>query len=67
MKRIKLTTARKELGYSQIELAIKLDISAEHVRSLEYGRSNPSSALLFKICTELKSSPHELFEDLLSV
>lgn len=67
MKRFGLTQARKKLGYSQIQLALILNISTEHMRSLEYGRSNPSTALMFKICSELKASPEELFKDLLSV
>lgn len=67
MKRLELAVARKKLGYSQVELADALGISTEHMRSLEYGRSNPSTALMFKICAELKSSPEELFKDLLSV
>lgn len=65
MKRVELTNARKKLGYSQTALSKLLEISTEHMRSLEYGRSNPSTALLFKICKELDSSPDELFKDLM--
>ena len=64
MKRVELSNARKQLGYSQANFVERLDISTEHMRSLEYGRSNPSTALLFKICKELNSSPDELFKDL---
>lgn len=66
-KRDSLSKARQDLGYSQGELAKRLGISLEHVRSLEYGRSNPSTALMFKICSELQSTPEVLFKDLLSV
>lgn len=66
-KRKELSEARQRLGYSQVELAKRLEISPEHVRSLEYGRSNPSTALMFKICNELNSTPEDLFKDLLSI
>ncbi|MEK3886565.1 helix-turn-helix transcriptional regulator [Bacillus sp. FSL K6-3431] len=65
MKRTALSNARKQKGYSQTAFAEKLDISTEHVRSMEYGRANPSTSLMFKICSELDSTPDILFKDLM--
>ncbi len=65
MKRIALSKARKKNGYSQSTFAKKLNVSTEHVRSLEYGRVNPSTYLMFNICKVLESTPEILFKDLM--
>lgn len=64
MKRAALKKARQTLGLTQIEAAESLGVHVEHVRSLEYGRVNPSLKLMFKICQLYKESPEILFPDL---
>ncbi|GIQ63592.1 hypothetical protein PACILC2_21600 [Paenibacillus cisolokensis] len=66
MKRTALQNARKERGLTRIQFAEKLGVSAEHVKSLEYGRVNPSPQLLFKISAELSEPPEALFPDIVS-
>ena len=51
-KRIKLR--RKELNIKQNELAEKLNISNNHLSSVENGREKPSLELLLNICELLK-------------
>ncbi|BFH16038.1 hypothetical protein J6TS7_55950 [Paenibacillus dendritiformis] len=63
-KRIKLTNARIAKGLGRKQLAQILGISYEHIRSLEYGRVNPSIPLMFKICAELEDTPENLFDDI---
>jgi len=63
-KRQSLQNARTEAGLTRTQLAEKLGVSVEHVKSLEYGRVNPSPQLLFKISAELSKSPEELFPDI---
>lgn len=53
--RIKLR--RKELRMKQSELAEKLDISNNHISSIENGREKPSLEILLGICEELKVTP----------
>lgn len=53
--RIKLR--RKELRIKQSELAEKLDISNNHISSIENGREKPSLEILLGICEELKVTP----------
>jgi transcriptional regulator with XRE-family HTH domain len=65
VKRPKLTEKRKSMGLSQVALSERLGISFEHIRSLEYGRSNPSVQLMMKICSELHADPKVLFPDLM--
>lgn len=48
---------RKELRIKQSELAEKLDISNNHISSIENGREKPSLDTLLKICEELKVTP----------
>lgn len=56
--RIKLR--RKELRLKQSELAEILDISNNHMSSIENGREKPSLDLLLKTCDELKVTPDYL-------
>lgn len=62
-KRLKLKQAREEKGFTQSGLADAIGVSLDHVKSLEYGRVNPSISLMFKICSVLESSPEILFSD----
>ncbi len=51
---------RKSLGMSQYKLAEKLDISPNHLSSLETGKTKPSFDLLCKLCAELDVPPDYL-------
>lgn len=66
MKREDLKQARLNLYLSQGEFATKMGIHIEHVRSLEYGRVNPSPKLMFKICNFYTSTPEILFPDIVN-
>ena len=61
-KRVALREARKAKGFTQAALAKELGVTIEHVKSLEYGRVNPSTPLMFKICKVLEKQPDELFD-----
>lgn len=56
--RIKLR--RKELRIKQSELAENLDVSNNHISSIENGREKPSLDILLHICEELKVTPDYL-------
>ncbi|TFE30806.1 helix-turn-helix transcriptional regulator [Cohnella luojiensis] len=62
-KRDSLREARKAKGLTQLELAQLVGVTLEHIKSLEYGRVNPSTQLMFKICNALGSTPQNLFAD----
>lgn len=57
-QRIKIR--RKELRIKQSELAEYLDISNNHMSSIENGRQKPSMDIFIKICEELKVTPDYL-------
>lgn len=63
-KRGSLISARLAKGFSRPELANLAGVSIEHIKSLEYGRVNPSTSLLFKICNILDAPPEEVFKDI---
>lgn len=65
-KRAELQKARLEKSWSRSKFAEVLGCSAEHVKSLEYGRVNPSPQLLFRIANELDKHPESLFPDIVS-
>ena len=52
---------RKELGYTQLQLAEKLNITDRAVSKWETGRSMPDSALMPELCEVLKISINDLF------
>lgn len=56
--RIKLR--RKELRIKQAELAVILDISNNHMSSIENGRQKPSLDTFIGICNNLKVTPDYL-------
>jgi putative transcriptional regulator len=66
MKRATLKQARVDLGLSQIQVASLLGVTVDHVRSLEYGRVNPSLKLMFAICELYKKGHEELFPEITS-
>ena len=51
---------RKNLGIPQYELAERLDISPNHLSSLETGKTKPSFDLLCKLCVEINVPPDYL-------
>lgn len=63
-KRIELTNARIAKGLTRPQLAELAGVTFEHIKSLEYGRVNPSIPLMFKLCKILDSTPEELFKDI---
>lgn len=66
-KRESLTNARIAKGLNRIDLADLAEVSVEHIKSLEYGRVNPSIPLMFKLCKILDASPNELFMDIIHI
>ncbi|MEK5415145.1 helix-turn-helix transcriptional regulator [Paenibacillus sp. FSL L8-0708] len=60
-KREKLRDRRLEKGFTQAKLADKVGVSLEQIKSLEYGRVNPSFVLMLNICSVLNSRPEEIF------
>lgn len=67
MKRNNLVAARKKAGFTQKSLAREIGMTLEHVKSLEYGRVNPSLETAAKISKALKEKPEHLFADVLSI
>ena len=53
----RIKSRRKELRIKQSELAERLDISNNHMSSIENGREKPSLDMFLKICEELKVTP----------
>ncbi|MNO32248.1 anaerobic benzoate catabolism transcriptional regulator [compost metagenome] len=66
VKRKELQNARVEEGLTRPQLAEILGVSSEHVKSLEYGRVNPSPQLLFRIVGVFSKPPEVLFPDIAS-
>ncbi|MGN0436762.1 MAG: helix-turn-helix domain-containing protein [Wujia sp.] len=56
----RIKTRRKYLGIKQIKLAEMLDISTNHLSSIETGKVKPSYDLLCNICRVLKVTPDYL-------
>lgn len=57
----KLEEIRKENGYTQEELAEKLEVSRQTINSLEKGKYNPSIILAFKIAKFFNLSIEDIF------
>ncbi|GAA0544866.1 putative transcriptional regulator [Rhizomicrobium palustre] len=53
---------RSEQGWSQAELAEKLNVSRQTVNAIETGRYDPSLPLAFTIARLFKRSIEEIFE-----
>ena len=58
-----LTNLREEQGWSQGELAKRLEVSRQTVNALEKGRYDPSLPLAFKIARLFKCKIEDVFED----
>ena len=57
----KVQKLRKSLGYTQEELAEKLNISRTHMGHIEQGRKAPSIKLMDKLARALKVKVPDLF------
>jgi len=57
----KLSAARKAKGFSQGELAAKINVSRQAVSKWESGTAQPETANILKLCEVLEVSPNELF------
>lgn len=53
---------RKETGLTQLQLAIKLGVTREHLSHIEVGIKHPSVELLFSIAKSLNIEPYRLME-----
>ncbi|MBQ4642717.1 MAG: helix-turn-helix transcriptional regulator [Oscillospiraceae bacterium] len=57
----KLSAARKTKGFSQEELAAKIEVSRQAISKWENGTAQPETANILKLCEVLEISPNELF------
>lgn len=59
--RDKLVNARKQLGFTQEELAKRTDISRAYLANIEAGKHTPSLEVARKLSLHLDKSVEELF------
>ncbi len=59
----RLRTLRAERGWSQAELAERLDVSRQTVNSIETGKYDPSLPLAFKIARLFGRPIEAIFQD----
>lgn len=59
----KLKELRTEKGWSQGELATRLDVSRQTVNAIENGRYDPSLPLAFAIARVMGMKIEEIFEE----
>jgi len=59
----RLRVMRAELGWSQADLATKLEVSRQSVNAIETGKYDPSLPLAFKIAKLFGKRIEEIFED----
>ena len=59
----RLKALRAERGWSQAELAERLDVSRQSVNAIETGKYDPSLPLAFKIARLFGQSIEAIFED----
>jgi putative transcriptional regulator len=57
----RLEEYRTKKGWTQQELADRVDVSRQTIISLEHGRYNPSILLAFRLAREFSASIEELF------
>ena len=60
-KRECLRLQRLKKGFTQEGLAQVVGVSKEHIKSLEYGRVNPSFSLMMKLCETLNVKAEDIF------
>lgn len=59
----KIKNRREELGYTQVELAQKMQTSQPYISRLEKGDFNPSKQMIIKMATALNISIDYLLLD----
>jgi putative transcriptional regulator len=59
----RLRALRVERGWSQAELAERLDVSRQSVNAIETGKYDPSLPLAFKISRLFRQPIEAIFED----
>jgi putative transcriptional regulator len=59
----RLKALRAELGLSQQELAVRLEVSRQSVNAIETGRYDPSLPLAFRIAKVFGKAIEEIFEE----
>jgi putative transcriptional regulator len=59
----RLKALRAELGWSQQELATRLEVSRQSVNAIETGRYDPSLPLAFRIAKVFAKPIEEIFEE----
>lgn len=57
----RIAKRREAAGLTQIELAGRINVSNNHLSSIERGKAMPSLPILIKLCDELKITPDYLF------
>lgn len=62
----RIAKRRKELGMSQLEFSEKLNISNNHLSSIETGKQKPSFEIFLSICEYLNTTPNYLIMGMLS-
>lgn len=60
-KRDSLRAKRLKKGFTQEQLAKEAGVSKETIKSLEYGRVNPSFSLMLKLCEILEAKAEDFF------
>jgi putative transcriptional regulator len=59
----RLRVLRAEKGWSQADLADKLEVSRQSVNAIETGKYDPSLPLAFRIAKLFDAKIEEIFED----
>jgi putative transcriptional regulator len=59
----RLRDLRAELGWSQAELADRLEVSRQSVNAIETGKYDPSLPLAFKLARLFATTIEDLFTD----
>ncbi|MES2390661.1 MAG: helix-turn-helix transcriptional regulator [Acidobacteriota bacterium] len=59
----RLRVLRAEKGWSQADLADKLEVSRQSVNAIETGKYDPSLPLAFKLARLFERKIEEIFED----
>jgi putative transcriptional regulator len=59
----RLRVLRAELGWSQADLAQKLEVSRQSVNAIETGKYDPSLPLAFRIARLFETRIEEIFQD----
>ncbi len=63
----KLQAIRKSNGYTQEQLAEKIEVSVRYISDVEQDRAKPSYEVLIKICNIFKISLDQVFSEFLTV